>query len=40
MSYGTVLAWLLASVVGSIDAELSERLASLWRRIAQRVSFF
>lgn len=40
MKYGTWLALLVASVVRRIDAELAERLAPLWQRIAQRVGSF
>jgi hypothetical protein len=40
MSYGTVLACLVASVVHGVDAELTQRLAGLWQRIAERVGLF
>jgi len=40
MSYGTVLAMAVASVVRGIDAELAQRLAPLWQRIAERVGSF
>jgi hypothetical protein len=41
MSYGTWLVTLLASTVAGVDAKLCQRLAPLWRRIAELVvSFF
>ena len=40
MNYGTWLALVVASVVTGVDAELIQRLAPLWRRIAERVGSF
>lgn len=40
MSYGTVLACLVASVVHGVNAELMQRLAPFWQRIAERVGLF
>lgn len=40
MSYGTVLACLVASVVQGVNEELMQRLAPLWQRIAERVGLF
>jgi hypothetical protein len=40
MSYGTWLVVVMASVVSPVDAELAERLQSLWRRIAELVASF
>ena len=41
MSYGIYLAALVASTLCGVDAELCQRLASLWRQIAELVvSFF
>jgi len=40
MSYGTWLVTLLASTVAGVDAELVQRLAPLWRQIAEAVALF